>query len=160
MVRLNGSPDQTLGYRCNWSDCQYVSVAKLKLETHLQSVHDKRGMFVCHKCKDKFVSQKQLNSHTISEHSKQYKCDFDDCGFECRTRQHLNDHLRRHKGQKPYVCSTPDCGKGFATRQELRRHNNNVHNRESFICDWPGCELGFKSNKALQTHQTSHMRTE
>lgn len=159
VVKMNDNSNHLFGFRCNWSDCQYVSVQRQKLEQHLRTVHDRNGLFICQKsnCKEKFETQKQLSLHSMSDHSKQFKCDYDDCGFECRTRQHLNDHLRRHKGEKPYDCPVEGCGKAFATRQEVRRHKSSVHSNQTFICDWPGCELGFRSQKLLSTHQSAHI---
>ncbi|CAG2109938.1 unnamed protein product [Medioppia subpectinata] len=56
VVQLNNTSGQALGFRCNWSDCQFVSVSKDKTADHLRTVHNRTGHFVCHKCPKTFVS--------------------------------------------------------------------------------------------------------
>ena len=75
----------------------------------------------CEFCKQKFNSQKELNSHVSGVHSFRFLCKKRTCGKEFSSKSALVKHGLCH--QLPhYRCTL--CGSGFQFQYQLKDHSN------------------------------------
>ena len=75
----------------------------------------------CGFCKQKFYSQKQLNSHVSGVHSFCFLCEKRTCGKEFSSKAALVKHGLCH--QLPHHRCTL-CGSGFQFQYQLKDHSN------------------------------------
>ncbi|CAG2113311.1 unnamed protein product, partial [Medioppia subpectinata] len=154
------------GYLCEYPNCDYMNVNKGNVSRHISKMHLNKRPLVCDDCGQTFWGQKRLFLHRKATHlaslvdsgnRRQYKCDWHDCTYQCKSLTNLNLHRRRHSGQKPFKCQFPDCVSSFVTNSELKTHTISIHSNESpFKCEWSGCGHAFKTKERLKCHSYNH----
>lgn len=85
-----------------------------------------------------------------------FPCSYPDCNKSFLRKSHLDAHVISHSREKPYHCSF--CGKGVNTAQHLKRHE--VTHTKSFKCTFDGCDESFYKHQSLRHHILSvHEKT-
>lgn len=112
-----------------------------KLLVHIQyhKKHEKRKSY-----------EKQANSKRTREEFESLICP--QCGQIYRTKQILQQHIKRHFEHYAYAC--PKCPQKFKSWGELYYHNA-VHTTErNFVCEI--CSKAFKAKRDLRNHKIRH----
>lgn len=122
--------------------------------THLVD-HLKRHIgicnFKCSECDSAFVSESELNCHTIRIHTKdQKKIICTECEKTFYTIGELTCHLRTHTGEKPYKCSI--CPMAFAWSTNLNRHICYHLGIKKYVCQVEKCTCSFVTSDELSRH--------
>jgi uncharacterized Zn-finger protein len=130
-----------------------------KLATHVASVHETGGPFMCECCskvlKTKRTLEYHVRSHTQSNASIQCKI----CGHflinKFRYAIHMNRHKEEEKGPYPCEeCSKQGIDKKFKQKRQLQSHVLFVHTKRKFQCEECGKE--FKQKTSLVEHSAQH----
>jgi len=121
--------------------------------THVPLSH--RKTFQCDTCKERFCSQKNLNTHREKNMCKGirfYNCVKCDKYFD--NRYDLNMHEETHE-ELSRRLSCHLCGAKFKQRKYLTKHVNRAHtNVKPFNCDI--CGKAFKSEYYVKQHRMNH----
>lgn len=75
-----------------------------------------------------------------------------ECGKVYTTNYKLNEHMRKHTGEKPYKCGS--CEKSFRSKIGLAQHEAKHTGQYEFSC--PTCGKGFQCRSYLMVHQRVH----
>ncbi|XP_058804670.1 zinc finger protein 260-like [Phymastichus coffea] len=74
------------------------------------------------------------------------------CGKEYRTNYKLQEHMRRHTGEKPFQCEL--CEKAFRSKIGLAQHTATHTGQFDYNCST--CGKGFQCKSYLIVHQRVH----
>lgn len=108
----------------------------------------------CYKC---FADDKALKKHTWGcTRAKIFPCRFCDKSF--RHKNDIDNHERKHTGEKPYKCHYEGCERAFSIKSGLQTHIKVVHQNFRFQCD--ECEAEFSSSVARRNHKLVKHSTE
>ena len=107
---------------------------------------------LCTLCGKKFKCQKDLNDHTMDDHSYRFLCHKRTCGGELSSKAALNKHALTHMPPR-YLCTT--CGHGFKFQYQLRNHSN-THTDFQIKCRYPRCWRVYKSESEYNRHYKLH----
>jgi KRAB domain-containing zinc finger protein len=141
-------------YACPTCEKTFKSTNVLK--EHLQ-IHVTDRALKCDVCGSKFKSKLHLRSHFNFNYNhgkgsvKKYKCEWESCGYACRTKENLKKYtvVHVHSGERPYQCLI--CSKSLATRGGLNLHSQVVHASEKkYSCSI--CEFATSDKLALKIH--------
>ena len=104
--------------------------------------------YKCPVCNQKFDSEIELVVHKKVHllPQRQRVCGF--CGKYFRKMFQLQNHIRKHTGDKPFVCHT--CGKAFSQETSLKTHMRIHSGLKPFKCS--ECEECFNVSSALTAH--------
>jgi len=113
-----------------------------------------RKMVQCESCKERFVTDKNLQKHisnNLCKGIKYYKCGKCDLTFDSRF--DLNEHEEIHASTARNIqCHL--CGAKFKAQKYLRKHLLSHTNIKPFTCDV--CGKGFKSEYYVKHHRMNH----
>nr|XP_006812793.1 PREDICTED: zinc finger protein 729-like [Saccoglossus kowalevskii] len=135
----------------------------------------------CQTCKKTFCSQKNLETHWKSyhtKHDKPHKCKY--CTHTFKTPKELAVHVKKHSLQGPYGCEyckyrfftktaqfrhmkthketsieCKKCGQRFASQHSFTRHMEAHAENEQYKC--PYCEYSCKNMTLLKRHLSKHI---
>lgn len=106
---------------CQEANCSKSEESVNRMLRHL-TVHSSERKFKCPTCLKMFKSKQAVTFHERSVHlNGSFKCDFDGCEQECKTRQILRVHQRRHTGET-FNCVYIGCDCTYVTIAGLRGH--------------------------------------
>ena len=126
--------------------------SKKKLKGNKENIEKekKRKNYKCPVCSQKFDAEIELvihkKVHLLPEPQRQRVCGF--CGKYFRKMFQLQNHVRKHTGDKPFVCHT--CGKAFSQETSLKTHMRIHSGVKPFKCT--ECEESFNVSSALTAH--------
>jgi len=92
----------------------------------------------------------EIDGAVLAGTPKKHECP--QCSFSTNWPQSFEDHMRRHRGERPFSC--PHCGKGFSAPSTLHSHVTIVHGEPKYQCEV--CQKRFLTPFKLKTHQTIH----
>jgi len=186
ILRIHNNKSQTYNCEHKLEDgkiCNKKYANPEGLSKHIRIDHEKRYQFYCNfidkngnKCirHDKpFKELSKLKRHTKSIHLniKNFICDFklengNICNKQFDSKDHLDDHIKRHNGVKQYICEYTECKEKdirFVTSKELESHINSKHIEKTFeyICNYileegEECKKKFNDENSLNIHKKIH----
>ncbi|XP_032234229.1 transcription factor IIIA [Nematostella vectensis] len=80
-------------------------------------------------------------------------CNFKGCGKRFKKPMRLEEHKRKHTGERPCVCTQDGCGKTFVRDVHLKRHMLSHTRTKNFCCSHDGCELTFATKHYQKRHE-------
>ena len=110
---------------CQFSGCDYSTLRKPLLETHIKRVHERKKNFQCSLCPKSFFSKGHFEEHTNGVHLnlKPFQCE--KCEFATAYRTILREHNKVAHGNQRFDC--PYCNHSARYKGNLDKHINNVH---------------------------------
>lgn len=141
----------------NCQICGLKFFTKWLLRGHLNRVHLNVRNFVCSICGHSCKTKDQLISHENCHTSETtFKCTFEGCNRQFRSRSAKTDHIRLHTGKKPYRCPIAGCDERFFNSIYLKRHKelNHAIFSNTFSCDV--CHETFPKITLMKKHAKLH----
>ena len=123
------------------------SITSGYIKKHIQSVHEKKCIFKCKICEEKFLRAKQLAKHRRLAHgiNNLKMCDL--CGKEVTDMK--KHHISKHSNQRDHVCHI--CGDAFKFISAVKSHVMRVHGTErKYRCKM--CTKSFKTANCAREH--------
>ena len=74
------------------------------------------------------------------------------CGYVAQRRQHLENHVRTHTGERPHQC--PECSYRCSDISNLKKHVRIHSNEKPFTC--PHCTYCTVDSSSLKKHIRHH----
>ncbi|KAH0569008.1 zinc finger protein 260-like [Cotesia glomerata] len=107
---------------------------------------------ICTQCGKQYRTNYKLQEH-MRKHTgeKPFQCKL--CEKAFRSKIGLAQHTATHTGQFDYSCST--CGKGFQCKSYLIVHQRVHSDLKPYSCDT--CGQSFKTKQSLLDHQNRHL---
>lgn len=172
---------------CTEMDCDFKASSQLKLNRHLQNVHQLviKKTFCCDVCGQIYPSKCRLQYHMNCHlNISPFLCDFEGCTRAFRNPTRLRNHKQElHLQVIRMHCAI--CGKGFRTkashdlhilghekptipcevcgrlltnRKTLRTHLMTHTGERRYKCEVEGCNKAFTKCSGLQVHMRSHTK--
>ena len=118
--------------------CEFSTVAKNSLQSHVNSIHTKENKFSCTLClyvcyQKRTLSQHFKNIHDDSEDQRKFQCD--QCEFKAKCKEKLKDHQNRvHVYIKAYKCELCDYSAKVAKDIKVHKNVHHSENVKTFKC--------------------------
>ncbi|XP_023248360.1 zinc finger protein 260-like [Copidosoma floridanum] len=166
----NPSVDQASN---TWYVCPFCN--EVAAEAKYLTEHFVKHFCCCPKCELYFTSVDALNLHIQSCLDLQNNADVENsknvekkvtehsqpkgtpkvcsiCGKQYRTNYKLQEHMRKHTGEKPFHCT--HCNKSFRSKIGLAQHTATHTGQFAYSCST--CGKGFQCKSYLIVHQRVH----
>ena len=127
--------------------CQFITDNKENLISHLNRTH-KAGLedYFCNVCDMKFLNNKSMNQHKISEHGGKFVCRY--CLKKFQAGCSLRDHVESFHENVKHVCDL--CGRSYSNIATLRKHKRSMHEGKKFQCQHCGKEFNYR--QGMESH--------
>ncbi|KAI0793395.1 hypothetical protein C8Q75DRAFT_559342 [Abortiporus biennis] len=148
-------------YICTFEGCKKTYAKPSRLNEHFRS-HTGDRPYVCITCSRTYLRESHLQAHNRSHlpnSARPFECDENDCGKRFWTSQHLQVHMRLHRGEKSFKCTEPSCNASFAKHHQLRSHICTTHSppgTKPYLCEHSNCSKSFDTNQKLRSHMKTH----
>ena len=106
--------------------CNYASVRKAVLRSHIERVHKQMKKFRCAKCNYKSYEKRDLTFHENSFHKKKFNIKCKLCRFSCLSFARLRSHKKTHLP----ILHCALCHYQCKYWSFLQKHITKVHNVE------------------------------
>ena len=134
------------GYVCNWKDCSKDGMPfkdRFSLNRHIQRHTGCMWLTNC-LCPKLFLT----DSYTVYV----YVCKF--CDKKFAAKDHFENHLRMHEGDKPFQCD--QCPSKFSNNESLTIHKRTHSGVKPFKC--PECDYCCADSSNMSKHKKIHQR--
>lgn len=84
-----------------------------------------------------------------------YSCTYANCQKSYKRAQHLEEHMKKHTGEKPYACNKPGCTWKISCSKDLKRHKQKHSVVRPYPC--PRCNKNFARLEYLKQHVRCHI---
>ena len=146
---------------CPNETCRKEFNTKILLRMHMKC-HNNINTYSCVRCpyttKTRHcLSVHVLNMHGQNRHIRPFKCHYDGCSKDFRSKYALKSHIAsRHAPPDTVVCDVEGCGRVLKNQRLLKTHKNVYHGEAKYCCEWPGCDFKTKHDKYLIKHRLVH----
>ncbi|XP_054167599.1 uncharacterized protein LOC128964968 [Oppia nitens] len=117
-------------YWCDWIGCDKRFCYSYLLLAHIRTKHTDERPIKCDECDKTFPTDFCQRVHKKKCHRNlKFKCRYNGCDKEYKSRASLDDHHLRHEGllQKTFRCDVDGCDKCFYTNYLLQTHKRTIH---------------------------------
>lgn len=104
----------------------------------------------CNVCDKEFSNSKDLETHSILKHQRQYCCYI--CHQNYDTFYQVKRHLRYHNERRQMLCNK--CGKQIKGKQAFKIHLRIHSGERPFVCEV--CHRSFTRQSDLSSHMFTH----
>lgn len=136
---------KVLCLKCPRPKCKQKFPSHKDLNTHLRQYHP-TFHYTCKYCNRKYQTYNGWYKHEAQHRPSKWVCEF--CGKELQFQKQLSTHRKTHTGKNLYPCT--HCGKTYTTNLLMKRHAVE-HTGSTFQCDQ--CAYSGKTPGALHQHQ-------
>lgn len=107
---------------------------------------------------DRAFSRPSVLQEHLKRHvgDKTFRCSDSECGKAFYKKAALIMHERVHTGERPFCCVEPGCGKSFSRPCHLKDHKVIHSGKKPFHCAKPGCGRAFTQKIQLSYHMRTH----
>lgn len=98
--------------------------------------------------KDFYDTTKRSIKRKRRVQKKNFQCEV--CKKMFKSRNHLNDHVRTHTGEKPYICEI--CNKSFSQKTNLKTHGLRHTGERRFSCHICPKKFTYKHHFLQHSH--------
>ncbi|CAD6995532.1 zinc finger protein 235 [Ceratitis capitata] len=175
LITIERMPEGKLRF-CWRCDKNFPSDDAFEYHLKLDHTKNKKTIYSCHNCKQKFATQKKHNMHICSAHlSNKFCCKV--CNAVFNLASDLKSHKKVHEGpscEKDTKTISPhrnvqrqqmihrldekhqctECGNKYASKAFLEKHLLAHKDVRSFVC--PVCDFTFRTAWNLKRHQKLH----
>ncbi|CAL8098720.1 unnamed protein product [Orchesella dallaii] len=127
-----------------------------QLMSHIKR-HTREKPNNCTKCEKSYTSKGELTMHFRMKHTNNRPHECNICGERFHYQFPLDQHIRRHLGEKTYKCKI--CDRAFAASEDLKRHEQ-LHDRSGThdLCVFCGKFFRSSNKSSYYIHLRSHIR--
>ena len=145
-------------YICDYPDCKEEFYINTELTEHKHIYHP--NYLYCNDCEYKTIEKYNLNTHIKIKHAKikDFKCPMEDCRYSCSTKGNLKNHVNNyHEKIKDYSCLFENCCFKSCNQRDINIHYKSVHlHIKDLECD--ECDYITSRKTSLDNHRLNNCR--
>jgi uncharacterized Zn-finger protein len=142
-------------FRCDYENCSFKAHIRRLVDDHKNAIHTGERPYVCpfSHCGKSYASLCYLNKHKLHVHSNQkFKCEWNGCEVEVKSKKSLKVHMRRHTGEKTFDCDFPGCSFRGTNIFSINDHKNKHTGEKPYKCKYESCDATFSYRSTRFTH--------
>jgi hypothetical protein len=142
-------------FKCDYNDCQFTAGVQRLVNDHKNAIHTGERPYVCPEvnCGKSYASLSYLNKHKLDVHSnRRFKCEWNGCEVEVKSRKSLKVHMRRHTGERTFDCDFPGCSFRGTNLFSISDHKNKHTGEKLYKCKYENCGATFPYRCSLYKH--------